>query len=113
MSPDVLKSSISSMIGGVCFLVFGLWMVKTGSPILIHNYHIAQIPRNRIPYVAKLIGFGLAAAGVGLVLAGIIAFMFKIPVSASESFALPLVLIFFGISISLLTVIIFTFQPWS
>ena len=109
MSPDVLKSSISSMIGGFCFLVVGLWMVKTGSPVLIHNYHIAQIPRNRIPYVAKLIGFGLAVAGVGLVLAGIIAFMFKIPVS----FALPLVLIFFGISISLLTAIIFTFQPWS
>lgn len=113
MSPEVLGSSIGGMVGGACFLVVGSLMVKTGNPGLIHSYHIAQIPRDRIPFVAKLIGFGLALAGLGLASAGIIAFTFEIPVSATSAFTLPLVLILAGIGISLLTVIVFTFRPWS
>lgn len=113
MSPETLRSSIGGMIGGVCFLVVGVLMVKTGSPGLIHGYHIAQIPRKRISFVARLVGFGTALMGVGLALAGIIAFVSGIPLSASEAFVLPLILIFAGVGISLLTIVVFTFRPWS
>ncbi len=113
MSHEALMSSIGSTIVGVCFLVVGMLMVKTGNPVLIHSYHIAQIPRKRIPFVARTAGLGIALTGAGAVLAGIIAFVSKIPLSASETFVLPLILIFAGLAISLLTIVVFTFRPWS
>ena len=30
MSPEALRSSIGGMVGGICFLVVGVLMVKTG-----------------------------------------------------------------------------------
>lgn len=113
MSPEAPRSSIGGMVAGVCFLVVGALMVKTGSPGLIHSYHIAQIPRKRIPFVARTAGLGIALTGAGAVLAGIIAFVSKIPLSASETFVLPLILIFAGLVVSLLTIVVFTFRPWS
>lgn len=74
MSPEALRSSIGGMVGGICFLVVGVLMVKTGNPGLIHSYHIAHIPSEKIPLVARLVGLGIALTGAGLVLAGIIAF---------------------------------------
>lgn len=32
MSPEALRSSIGGMVGGICFLVVGVLMVKTGNP---------------------------------------------------------------------------------
>ena len=108
MSPEALRSSIGGMVGGICFLVVGVLMVKTGNPGLIHSYHIAHIP-----LVARLVGLGIALTGAGLVLAGIIAFASQIPLSASAAFILPLIIIFAGLGVSLLTIVVFTFRPWS
>ena len=58
MSPEALRSSIGGMVGGICFLVVGVLMVKTGNPGLIHSYHIAHIPSEKIPLVARFIGIG-------------------------------------------------------
>lgn len=113
MSPEALRSSIGSMVGGICFLVVGALMVKTGSPGLIHSYHIAQIPKKRIPFVSRIIGLGTTLTGTGFVLAGIISFVSETPVSASATFIMPLILIFAGLVVSLLTIVVFTFRPWS
>lgn len=113
MSPEALRSSIGGMVGGICFLVVGMLMVKTGNPGLIHSYHIAHIPSEKIPLVARLVGLGIALTGAGLVLAGIIAFSSQIPLSASAAFILPLIIIFAGLVVSLLTIVVFTFRPWS
>ena len=98
MSPEALRSSIGGMVGGICFLVVGVLMVKTGNPGLIHSYHIAHIPSEKIPLVARLVGLGIALTGAGLVLAGIIAFASQIPLSASAAFILPLIIIFAGLA---------------
>lgn len=113
MSPEALRSSIGGMVGGICFLVVGVLMVKTGNPGLIHSYHIAHIPSEKIPLVARLVGLGIALTGAGLVLAGIIAFASQILLSASAAFILPLIIIFAGLGVSLLTIVVFTFRPWS
>ena len=113
MSPEALRSSIGGMVGGICFLVVGVLMVKTGNPGLIHSYHIAHIPSEKIPLVARLVGLGIALTGAGLLLAGIIAFASQIPLSASAAFILPLIIIFAGLGVSLLTIVVFTFRPWS
>ena len=97
MSPEALRSSIGGMVGGICFLVVGVLMVKTGNPGLIHSYHIAHIPSEKIPLVARLVGLGIALTGAGLLLAGIIAFASQIPLSASAAFILPLIIIFAGL----------------
>ena len=113
MSHEALMSFIGDMVAGVCFLVVGALMVKTGSPGLIHSYHIAQIPKKRIPFVSRIIGLGTTLTGTGFVLAGIISFVSETPVSASATFIMPLILIFAGLGISLLTIAVFTFRPWS
>lgn len=88
-------------------------MMKTGDHRLIHSYHIAQVPRSRLPFVARMVGLGTLLTGAGIALAGITELAVESPVSLSWAFALPIALFIVGMGIILATIVVFTFRPWS
>ncbi|EPD78641.1 hypothetical protein HMPREF1527_00967 [Atopobium sp. oral taxon 199 str. F0494] len=96
---------------GICFLLIGAVMVKTGNPSLIHSYHIVQVPRSRLSFVARLVGFGALLIGVGATLMGVCAFV--IENMTSLVFVLAAVVMVVGVGVALATVMVFTFRPWS
>lgn len=113
MNSEVSGSVFLGLGMGICFFTVGVWMVKSGNPGLIHGYHLAQIPKGRLPFVARLVGFGIALVGAGVTLTGVIALATESPISASGVFVLPIILILLGLGIALTTIVVFTFRPWS
>lgn len=67
-----MDSELSGFIGcSLCGLLVagcGLYMVVTGNPRLMHGYHYALVPPEKMPALARWSGAGLIAAGIGCAL---------------------------------------------
>lgn len=110
MSSDSLEAGITCIGVGVGFLIIGIWMLRSGNPSLIHSYHIAQVPRSRHPFVARLTGFGAAVAGLGITLIG--ACFLVAGGTSSIAMLVAIALALAGIGVAFATIVAFTFWPW-
>lgn len=108
---ETCSSGFQTIGMGVCFLIVGIVMMKTGNPSMIHSYHIALVPRNRWPFIARLTGLGGAVTGAGAIFAG--ACLFVTDDETSPVFVLAVAIMLIGVGIMLATITVFTFRPWS
>lgn len=109
---------IVCLVIGLIIVVMGVYMAVTGNPRLLHSYHYATVPPQKLPALARATGVGLIVSGVGctmLVPPAAVAAVVGTRVSDLLSIA-GIVLLLLGIAGTLLAVVryngsLFTFGP--